>query len=418
MDTRPREVALTVIRRASDGAVLLGIGTDPATGLQFCRPVGGGIEAGESPEEAARREIREEIGGELADLRPLEVVDNRFVYAGKPGREITHLFESRWADPALEERAEFAVAKKSLPRIARWFPPEHLRPGLVPAVPAGIEKHLGPRLAVAPLRMVAVDWSGAASGEEKGIWIAEASGGRLLRLECGRSREEVASHLLGFARARESILAGLDFAFSLPGWFLEERGLRCGPDLWDLASREGEAWLRECRPPFWGRAGRTRPDLPAHFRAADDGVPPVKGIRPKSPFQVGGAGAVGTGSVRGMPILKALRDGGFAVWPFEPLRLPAGVEIYPRGLTGPVVKSDPKARWAFLAAECPGMDPDMRALAASDDNAFDAALSALSMDAHRGELLSLPPARDDRERREGRIWIPWEETPAARQPRK
>ncbi len=406
-----------MLRRAADGAVLLGIGTDPSTGRQFCRPVGGGIEAGETPEEAARREILEEIGFPVADLRPLGTVDNSFVYGGKPGREITHLFEARWEDPALDARSEFPVAKKSRPRIARWFPTAHLRDGRVPAVPAGLGARLdGGRPAGPPLRVVAVDWSGAASGAGKGIALAEARDGRLLRLEGGRDREAMAAHLLDLARAGEAVLVGLDFAFSLPEWFLAERGCASGPELWALAAAEGETWLRECRPPFWGRPGTRKPDLPAHFRAADEEVPASGGIRPKSPFQIGGAGAVGTGSLRGMPMLRTLEDGGYSVWPFDPLRLPAVVEIYPRILTGEVVKSDAAARFAFLAARCPGIDPALREIAASDENAFDAAVSALAMDARRGELLSLPAARDGRERREGRIWLPWDVTEAGTAP--
>ena len=43
----------------------------------------------------------------------------------------------------------------------------------------------------------------------------------------------------------------------------------------------------------------------------------MKGIQPKSPFQVGGSGSVGTGSLRAMEWLLKLWEGGFRVWPFE-----------------------------------------------------------------------------------------------------
>ena len=406
-----------MLRRAADGAVLLGIGTDPSTGRQFCRPVGGGIEAGETPEEAARREILEEIGFPVADLRPLGTVDNSFVYGGKPGREITHLFEARWEDPALDARSEFPVAKKSRPRIARWFPTAHLRDGRVPAVPPGGR---APRTRRRPPGRPPPGRPGgggrAAGPPRPRIALAEARDGRLLRLEGGRDREAMAAHLLDLARAGEAVLVGLDFAFSLPEWFLAERGCASGPELWALAAAEGETWLRECRPPFWGRPGTRKPDLPAHFRAADEEVPASGGIRPKSPVQIGGAGAGGPGAHPGLPLLRPREAGGYSVWPFDPLRLPAVVEIYPRILTGEVVKSDAAARFAFLAARCPGIDPALREIAASDENAFDAAVSALAMDARRGELLSLPAARDGRERREGRIWLPWDVTEAGTAP--
>lgn len=151
---RVRTVALAAVRRRADGALLLGIGTDPATRRQFCRPVGGGIEEGESPEEAARREWIEEVGVAIGGLRPLAVLDNRYVYAGKPGREVTHLFEARLEDASLEARGEFPVAKKSSPKIARWFPPEHLGEGRARLVPEGLAERLGIP-ALGPVRCVA-----------------------------------------------------------------------------------------------------------------------------------------------------------------------------------------------------------------------------------------------------------------------
>ena len=73
-------------------------------------------------------------------------------------------------------------------------------------------------------RAIAVDWSGARTGERRAIWLAEAVDGRLVRLEDGRTREEVVAHLLEEAARDPDLVAGLDFPFSLPEWFLRERG--------------------------------------------------------------------------------------------------------------------------------------------------------------------------------------------------
>jgi hypothetical protein len=256
------------------------------------------------------------------------------------------------------------------------------------------------------VRVVAIDWSGARAGAGRRIWLAECAAGRLWRLENGRDREAVAEHLLEEGRRTPETVVGLDFAFSLPAWFLEERGLASARDLWALAGREAERWLAACAPPFWGRPGRRRPNLPAHLRWTDGAQPAVAGRRPKSVFQVGGAGAVGTGSLRGMRLLHRLRAAGWSIWPFDPPGWPRAVEIYPRLLTGPVVKSDPVARQAYLARRYPTLAPHLRTLAASSEDAFDAAVSALVMAAHLGDLVALAPATDREALLEGLIWLP------------
>jgi hypothetical protein len=258
------------------------------------------------------------------------------------------------------------------------------------------------------LRIIAVDWSGALSGASDKIWLAEvdAASRNVVRLESGRNRTALADHLIAEAKTNSEIVAGIDFAFSLPGWFHRDRDLEDGPALWALAERDGEKWLTECAPPFWGRPGTTRPALPEHFRRADREVPAVDGIRPKSVFQIGGAGAVGTGSIRGMPVLLRLRNAGFRVWPFDPPAFPLLVEIYPRSLTGSIAKSNPEERRRYLEERYPELDGRCMERAAGSDDAFDALISALVMAEHANQFTTLESARDEADRIEGRIWIP------------
>ena len=54
-----RPIALCVIRH--DDAVFVFEGYDPLKDQTFYRPLGGGIEFGETSEQAIRREMREEI---------------------------------------------------------------------------------------------------------------------------------------------------------------------------------------------------------------------------------------------------------------------------------------------------------------------------------------------------------------------
>ncbi len=66
------------------------------------------------------------------------------------------------------------------------------------------------------VRTIAVDWSGAAVGAERTIWLAEARGRVLVRLENGCDREALADHLIADASRTPELVVGLDFAFSFP----------------------------------------------------------------------------------------------------------------------------------------------------------------------------------------------------------
>jgi hypothetical protein len=260
------------------------------------------------------------------------------------------------------------------------------------------------------MRVIAVDWSGDARTARRHIWLAEAVAtcpGRLVRLEAGRDRQEIADHLAHLA-SDDDLVIGFDFAFSFPRWFIDSLEVHTAPELWAHVAQCGEGWLDACESPFWGHPGRRRPalTLPA-LRRTDLAVPRTAGVAPKSIFQIGGAGAVGTGSIRGMPLLHQLQALGAQVWPYcgEGGR-PTVVEIYPRLMTGAVCKSNAIARADLLARRYPELSADHRRLAIASEDGFDAAVSALVMLEHVADLAALPPEPDPALRLEGRIWHP------------
>ncbi len=262
-----------------------------------------------------------------------------------------------------------------------------------------------------PVRMFAIDWSGAVRGARKKIWLAEVVDGRLVCLKNGRSRNQVADYLEAEAERDPNMVVGFDFAFSLPAWFLEERCLQNARELWDLADLEAEDWLAGCEPPFWGRKGKKRPVFGSecdHYRITERKVQYETCFGPKSVFQINGAGAVGTGSLRGTPVLRRLSKSkaGFSVWPFDAVKLPLVVEIYPRILTGAVNKSSIYERTKHLATYGDALCDEMRERAASNEDAFDAAVSALVMSRHLEDFVDLTVSADHRTRLEGEIWHP------------
>ncbi len=233
------------------------------------------------------------------------------------------------------------------------------------------------------------------------------------------------------------MVVGFDFSFSYPAWFLEELGIASAPEFWRVvADGQGERWLhRECEDGrFWGKLPKTRSlrsfagstahrmlrrvetSLKVRALIADPmQAAKVAGIAPKSVFQIGGAGAVGTASLRGIPYLLKLREAGFAVWPFDAPELensPMVVEIYTRLMTGPVNKSSEGARTEYLAkkrkesALYAGLSRGVLAKAKGSEDAFDALVSALVMGEHRGEFAGLRATKDEVLRLEGITWRP------------
>ena len=90
MELETRKAALCLIRHGN--AFLVTEIQDPQTGAVLHRPLGGGIEEGESPEQALRRELREELGITVATVPELGTVDHVWFWNGREVRERAWLF--------------------------------------------------------------------------------------------------------------------------------------------------------------------------------------------------------------------------------------------------------------------------------------------------------------------------------------
>lgn len=253
------------------------------------------------------------------------------------------------------------------------------------------------------MRIVAVDWSGKLKGAAESLWRAEVRDGKLTELRNGLERDELIAELVELAGEDPRMVVGLDFAFSFPSWWCEEQGWSNGKDVWTAIGHRGEKLLEACENPFWGRPGKRNLQTKARlYRRTERGEDVM---RPKSVFQIGGAGAVGTGSIRGMPHLLTLAENGFGIWPFSD-GSPRVVEIYPRVLTGPVKKSRWSARHAYLFERFPEQPRDLLERAAGSEDAFDAAVSGLVMSEHETELQTLARLTGPEYEIEGKIWRP------------
>ncbi len=271
-----------------------------------------------------------------------------------------------------------------------------------------------------------VDWSAAArpvTGANS-VWWA------LLRPEAGlvaranpptrmAAMDAISRLLAEETAAGRRVLAGFDFPFGYPEgaaarlagrpgwralWAMLAEALPETPDnandRFRLAARLNAAW--EAPGPFWGYPGPRaqaglpcrKPagwggTLPAEWRVAERIARSGRGAKPKSVWQLSGAGSVGSQALTGIAALERLRRrpgivGQAVVWPFEtglaPPRAPICLaEVYPS-----LVPADPAPGEVTDAAQ-------VRALAAR--------LSAIDAEGGLGALFEARALEDAGARR-------------------
>ena len=86
----------------------------------FWATPGGEVEAGESPAEAAVREVREELGVELAVEGPVRVEQNRFEHWGEMMDNTDYFFTAHTLREA-PRLSGVTEAERSIMKEARWW---------------------------------------------------------------------------------------------------------------------------------------------------------------------------------------------------------------------------------------------------------------------------------------------------------
>ena len=136
---RIRPIALCLF--SHNGRILVFEGRRRNTGVVFYRPLGGGIEFGEYARDALVREIREEVGAEIANPRLVTMMENIFTVDGRTGHEIVFLFDAEFVDRSLYERESLVVEDDpSDVDVVRalWKPLSDFGPGRPPLYPDGL----------------------------------------------------------------------------------------------------------------------------------------------------------------------------------------------------------------------------------------------------------------------------------------
>lgn len=146
-----RPIAICVFRH--NGRVLAAEGREPSTGRFFYRPLGGAIEFGEYSAATIARELAEELGAAVTNLRYLGALENVFTFGGQTGHEIIMVYDGEFVDSALYERPVIEGAEDDgEPFRAVWVSLADCKdPAAPPVYPTGLLELLAGYGAEAPM---------------------------------------------------------------------------------------------------------------------------------------------------------------------------------------------------------------------------------------------------------------------------
>ncbi|MBF9050395.1 NUDIX domain-containing protein [Roseobacter sp. HKCCD9010] len=131
-----RAVAIGVVWR--DDRILVAAVTDDNGHIKGWRPLGGGIEFGETAEAALVREFAEELQAQIKPIRQIAVMQNLFAHQGDRGHEIVFVIESELTTPGLAEAESFILEDSGARVRAAWRPLDEFRSERAELFPDGL----------------------------------------------------------------------------------------------------------------------------------------------------------------------------------------------------------------------------------------------------------------------------------------
>ncbi|QCR31949.1 NUDIX hydrolase [Lysinibacillus sp. SGAir0095] len=100
-----RAIAICVFRKGD--SILVAEGIDVVKGDHFYRPIGGGIEYGETSSDALKREMLEEIEAKINNLNYLGTIENIFTFNGDLGHEVVFVYDAEFVDKSFYDKSSF-----------------------------------------------------------------------------------------------------------------------------------------------------------------------------------------------------------------------------------------------------------------------------------------------------------------------
>lgn len=141
---KPNEIRFLVLGLIKDknNRVFLSEGYDATKQEYFYRALGGGVEFGEMSLDALKREFKEELDADIANLKYLSCLESIFSFNGQPGHEVIQLYEGDFVDPKFYEIEEVTFNEGERKKVARWVDLDKCSSGELKVVPEPVINYL------------------------------------------------------------------------------------------------------------------------------------------------------------------------------------------------------------------------------------------------------------------------------------
>ncbi len=137
---RPQQIrVITICLIYKDDSILVFEGYDHTKAQTFYRPLGGGIDFGETSLDALQREFHEEINAQLVNLRYFCTLENIFTCYGETGHEIVIIYTGEFADKSIYDKNVIVGREDNGDAFkALWMPISGFQKGRFPLYPDGL----------------------------------------------------------------------------------------------------------------------------------------------------------------------------------------------------------------------------------------------------------------------------------------
>ena len=136
----PRAIAIGLIYR-HDCLLCAEVTRDDGS-IKGYRPLGGGIEMGETAEDALIREFKEEVEATIKPTKRLAVLENIFEHQGHLGHEIVFVYKANLIETGAIEPTRFLRRENGRVTALDWIPTKRFISGDAELFPDGLLSHL------------------------------------------------------------------------------------------------------------------------------------------------------------------------------------------------------------------------------------------------------------------------------------